>query len=230
MLTSDRLSSYNDTETTWKGERVMPTQTFFNLPQEKRERLLAVAKKEFTRVPFSKASINRIIKEAYIPRGSFYMYFEDKEDVYFYLLLQYRDMLTERLIVLLKEYDGNLIKAFRHLQKDVIHYCSDDDRKQYFKNVVLNMNLHLEKRLFDHYPVHPPDKAKKHEEIIKHIRLDDYAFEKKEDINDIIAILFQLLMNSIMPVLLLECSASEAEQRYQTQLRLLTNGFKKKGV
>ena len=37
---------------------------------------------EFSQVPFSQASINRIIKLAGIPRGSFYQYFTDKEDAY----------------------------------------------------------------------------------------------------------------------------------------------------
>ena len=44
------------------------------------------AKKEFSKSLFKDASINNIIKMANIPRGSFYMYFESKEDIYFYLL------------------------------------------------------------------------------------------------------------------------------------------------
>ena len=64
----------------------MPTQTFFRLPSEKRERLTEAAWEEFTRVPFSEASINRIIRGAQIPRGSFYQYFEDKEDLFVHLI------------------------------------------------------------------------------------------------------------------------------------------------
>lgn len=63
----------------------MPTQTFFRLPEEKRARLTVAAWEEFTRVPFSEASINRIIRSACIPRGSFYQYFADKEDLFNYL-------------------------------------------------------------------------------------------------------------------------------------------------
>ena len=41
-------------------------------------------KKEFSRLPLKDASIANIIKDAEIPRGSFYQYFENKEDLYYY--------------------------------------------------------------------------------------------------------------------------------------------------
>ena len=50
----------------------MPSATFYNLPEEKRERLLRAAREEFSRVPYESASVNRIIRSAGIPRGSFY--------------------------------------------------------------------------------------------------------------------------------------------------------------
>ena len=64
----------------------MPTDTFFKLPEEKRERIIKAAVDEFARVPFSEASINRIVKAAGIPRGSFYQYFSDKEDLFLLVL------------------------------------------------------------------------------------------------------------------------------------------------
>ncbi len=60
----------------------MPKSTFYRLPQEKRERIISAAREEFFRVPFAEASINKIIKNAEIPRGSFYQYFDDKQDVF----------------------------------------------------------------------------------------------------------------------------------------------------
>lgn len=64
----------------------MPSDTFFRLPEEKRRRLMDAAWEEFTTVRFSDASINRIIHAANIPRGSFYQYFTDKDDLFSYLV------------------------------------------------------------------------------------------------------------------------------------------------
>lgn len=64
----------------------MCSETFLRLPEEKRTRFLDAAWNEFSRVPFSEASINKIVRQARIPRGSFYQYFSDKEELFFHLL------------------------------------------------------------------------------------------------------------------------------------------------
>lgn len=71
----------------------MPSSTFLNLPAQKQERLLEAATREFSARPFSEASINQIIKDAGIPRGSFYMYFTDKEELFHYIMSGYVDQL-----------------------------------------------------------------------------------------------------------------------------------------
>lgn len=63
----------------------MPSETFLNLPEEKRQRFIDVALAEFSEHNFDTASINRIIKEVGIARGSVYQYFSDKLDLWLYL-------------------------------------------------------------------------------------------------------------------------------------------------
>lgn len=60
----------------------MPTITYENLPQIKKDAIINAAIDEFAEHRFSDASINRIVKSAGISRGSFYQYFADKEDIY----------------------------------------------------------------------------------------------------------------------------------------------------
>lgn len=59
----------------------MPKETFLNLSKEKQNKILNAAKKEFERVSLEQASIKNIVEEAGIARGSFYQYFESKEDL-----------------------------------------------------------------------------------------------------------------------------------------------------
>lgn len=86
----------------------MPSDTFFRLPPQKRETLLACAREEFARVSYPEASINRIIHNAHIPRGSFYMYFTDKADLFFYLMDRFADRLAGQLGQLLDQEKGDL--------------------------------------------------------------------------------------------------------------------------
>jgi len=63
----------------------MPRDTFFNLPEDKRNLICAVAIEEFAEYSFDQASINRIVAKSSIAKGSFYQYFEDKKDLFLYL-------------------------------------------------------------------------------------------------------------------------------------------------
>ena len=91
----------------------MPKKTFFRLPAEKQQRLLKAAHAEFSRVPFNEASVSNIIKAAEIPRGSFYQYFEDKADIFFYDLSLLRDSSKQDLEQLLLDTKGDLFKTMR---------------------------------------------------------------------------------------------------------------------
>lgn len=86
----------------------MPTSTYFRLPEEKRERLLAACWSELTRVRFADVSVNRIILQARIPRGSFYQYFVDKEDMIRYLLTDMREYFINLLRGILTGSHGDL--------------------------------------------------------------------------------------------------------------------------
>lgn len=59
----------------------MPTERFWRLLEAKRQMIREAALQEFARVPYEKVSINQIIHNADISRGSFYTYFEDKDDL-----------------------------------------------------------------------------------------------------------------------------------------------------
>lgn len=64
----------------------MPTETFLNLPAEKRERFIDAALDEFAGNTYSRASVSRIVEKAGIAKGSVYQYFADKKDLYLYLI------------------------------------------------------------------------------------------------------------------------------------------------
>ena len=103
----------------------MPSATFYNLPEEKRERLLRAAREEFSRVPYESASVNRIIQSAGIPRGSFYMYFTDKEELFGHLMDSYGALLERRMGELLEQREGDLFAAFLDLFDHIQSHWGD---------------------------------------------------------------------------------------------------------
>ena len=88
----------------------MPTGTFFRLPEEKRARLMDAAWEEFSATPYAKVSVNRIIQAAQIPRGSFYQYFADKEELFLYMMEDLQSGLKEKLSQCLDQAEGDLFR------------------------------------------------------------------------------------------------------------------------
>lgn len=64
----------------------MPKATFFNLLEEKRNRIMDAAIDEFSQHEYSDVTVSAIVKQSGIPKGSFYQYFEDKFDLYYYIV------------------------------------------------------------------------------------------------------------------------------------------------
>ena len=89
----------------------MPYQTFFNLPEVKRQRLMDAVWQEFTTVSYNEASINKIIQAAGISRGSFYQYFAGKQDLFSYLLTTVYTAGKQMFTAQLMAHSNNLFSA-----------------------------------------------------------------------------------------------------------------------
>ena len=144
----------------------MPTKRFLNLPSEKRERVIQAAIYEFSGKGIDETDIAAVVKRAGIPRGSFYQYFSDKDDLIIYAIekikvekLKYcKDGVNIRGKVSFIDYYYNLfIRALEFAQKNpeylsigaslvvskskrIQQYISENKQKlcQYYKSLIEN--------------------------------------------------------------------------------------------
>jgi AcrR family transcriptional regulator len=72
---------------------------------------MEAAWEEFTAVRCSDASINKIIRSAGIPRGSFYQYFTDKDDLFLYLVRPLQNYFFDLARQEVERTQGNLFAA-----------------------------------------------------------------------------------------------------------------------
>ena len=75
----------------------MPKETFYNLKQDKRERILRSAVNEFRAHGFRSANIGTIAKNAEVAKGSMYQYFDDKKELFIYCLTWSLDILINKI-------------------------------------------------------------------------------------------------------------------------------------
>lgn len=118
----------------------MPTERFFRLPHEKQGAIMEAAIQEFSRVPLESVSINKIIRGADISRGSFYTYFEDKQDLFCYLVEQLVAGLKEDAGECFERCEKNIFEASVEFLKKIFHRCKNQDSDQLFRNMLTSAN------------------------------------------------------------------------------------------
>ncbi|WP_421383616.1 TetR/AcrR family transcriptional regulator [Bacillus salacetis] len=203
----------------------MPKLTFFNLPEDKRDNLVQAAKKEFSRVPLSEALISNIIKEAKISRGSFYQYFEDKEDAYFYLLDEYAKDNKEKMIGFLKETDGDIFTTFIRMFDAMLIKISDQENRDFFKNTFLNMNHRIENSFSTTFK---QDKIQnKIRELSSLINIEKLNVSDEDEIPHVIEILRVITFHNLIKNFKLNLTAEESRKNYMTEIELLKRGLYK---
>lgn len=94
----------------------MPKQTFFNLSEDKRKYIIEIALEEFAQLEYKSASLSRIVEKAGISKGSMYQYFENKKDLYLYLL----DYTSELKLSFLNKNVNSIKLDFFKLYKELL--------------------------------------------------------------------------------------------------------------
>ena len=107
----------------------MPTNTFFNLTKEKKERVINAALDEFADKGYTNASITNIVNMAEIAKGSFYQYFEGKEDLYKYILKKAVDKEFKYIEKELESFEGeDFFDYWRRLNIAGIKYTQENKK------------------------------------------------------------------------------------------------------
>lgn len=117
----------------------MPTSTFFNLPEDKKNKILKAANKEFERVPIEQVSIKNIVESAEIARGSFYQYFEDKEELFQYIMSAKMGNMQNKLIEMIEHENGNIINIFINMYEYLIKIVKIKKNNKFFKQIFENV-------------------------------------------------------------------------------------------
>lgn len=125
----------------------MPKSLFFKLDETKRARITEAALIEFSSNIYNEASINQIIKTADISRGSFYKYFEDKEDLYFYMVHIVFENTAITFIDTLSDMESmNILRLYRESFRYHLNLLSNPQYKSFIKNMHLSMNYTFQQK------------------------------------------------------------------------------------
>ncbi|MFJ5718041.1 TetR/AcrR family transcriptional regulator [Neobacillus sp. NPDC093127] len=203
----------------------MPKQTFLHLPKDKQDTLIQAAKKEFSRVPLHEASIANIIKDAGIPRGSFYQYFEDKEDLYYYLINQLSQKNNDRFIAVLKEKNGDIFEAFFDSFQFMTQNHRNQEHKNFFKNAFLNMNYKMENTLANN--IYEENQKNQYLTMISLMNTKNLNINDERELHSILKIIMAVTFQNLVQKFVRDLSDEEALKSYVEQMEMLKRGIYK---
>lgn len=201
----------------------MPTKTFFNLSKEKQKLLIDASEREFSRVSFSEASINQIIQDAKVPRGSFYMYFMDKEDLYFYILEKYKIKMHQLFLKQLVEKKGDFILAWEEMHEIIIQFCMHPKKKGLFQNFFLNMRYTTDKKIISNPPKGVIEKYRK--QLISLINRNFYHFSTDDELMEAFSMIMMITTGSIVYTFMNPLEKEKEKSSYLRRLDMIKYGL-----
>ena len=200
----------------------MPKSTFYNLNKDKKEKIKKAIKNEFSKNPFSKASISNIIEEAQIPRGSFYQYFDDKEDALKYILDEVAQKERKKIIDILNRNSGDIFKTSIESFDYIVNKNISEKEIQFLKNIVQEIK---EENIDFQLPIRNNFKSNVEN---WNINTENLNIKTEEDLKYILRILFIVTKTQIMDVILKRISNEKARENLIKQIQILKEGMTKK--
>lgn len=197
----------------------MPSDKFYNLTKEKRKRLIDASRIEFANNDYENVSINKIIQSINMPRGSFYLYFENKEDLYLYILKEYIKEFRMAFINILRKNNGDVFDSMITLYDQIV------DDKSYNHKLIERIFLNMNSKQLD-FVLPRLMKEEIEGSLTDNINNDNYNFSSNE-IEVVLSILMPLLFHAV-------ATSLETVQKniprvhYLKQINIIKRGLERK--
>lgn len=192
----------------------MVSETFLNLKEEKKQRIIHAALTEFSRVPMNEASVTNIVKEAGISRGSFYQYFGGKEALYKYLIKDVYAKHRRDLYELIKINEGDLYQSLLDFYKAYIDEIMASEYFAFYENTFLHVNHYLigQEGLLSLTNRSRRRKSER-EDFIALINMDNLRTESEEDLLEFIYFTINLIHQMVVEGFINGLSGTEIKER-----------------
>lgn len=126
----------------------MPTHTFFNLPNSKKNALENLLLDTFYKTPITEVSVSQVLADSNFSRTSFYKYFENLEDSYNYITHKVFTDSHRSILKFIIQSQNNFFQGLTNY----LQYCSELDRDSFeFKGILLMIKSE-DNSIYKHVP------------------------------------------------------------------------------
>ncbi len=203
----------------------MPTDTFNKLPEEKKLKIVIAAKKEFARVSLKEASIKNIVEDAGIARGSFYQYFDSKEDLLQYLLKERAEEMNRNLENTLNKTKGDIFEVFISIYDYMVDECINKEEVGFFKKIFEELKTSQDDIFVIDLKKYKPKKIEEYYDKVDKINL---KIDNIEEFKLLTRLLHAVTKKAVVSNFKYK-SKQKAREDYLRQLEYIKYGVMKKG-
>ena len=204
----------------------MPKLTYENLNNDKKDRIFNAGVLEFSYNEVHNASVNTIVRMANISKGSFYQYFENKEEFYWYIVMTiiYGKIGTYQEI--LKKYKGDLFKTEEELFLLLLDLLDDSKYRNIVRNVYKTSFMELKSRISAKGSTIYIDMY----DTLMSFGFKGYNIKSKEDFLIVFDMLRNITNHVIMTMISEHLSKVQTKELYQSHMAFLKKGIAKRGL
>ena len=205
----------------------MPSTTFEKLSDEKKQRIFVAIYHELKRVPFPEMSINQIIKDAGIPRGSFYQYFKNKDDAFDYFVEESSKRIKEKVVKRISSVHGDIFELCETVFDEIVVAGSDKNWKEIICHVVPYTNMNKLEPI-SHYI----ENMKREEWLVacSSLGIGNLDIKNEEEVMDIIGVIEALFQSALPKIFSEEENREELRKQFRRRLNIVKKATVREGV
>lgn len=199
----------------------MPTETFYKLNKEKQNTILFAIKKEFSTAELKDISVNKIVEDSKIAKGSFYQYFKDKDDAILYILKEFVETKKKDIQKVLEKNKGDIFKSALFIFDDIVLNKETKKDVIFMQNVfqgiaARGINIMEMKNIENHECCDS--------KILKSINISEYNIKSNLEIKAFLELIIKALGTEIIAVLNSKAEYKEAKKELEIQLKIIKRG------
>lgn len=200
----------------------MPKQRYYNLSYEKKQRIIKSTINEMCRVPMNEMSINRIIQDANISRGSFYQYFDDKYDLIREVISGYKNNMLEKIIKFLTYKNRDIFELYIYMFKSAIMFTEKEKNEKLINNFFNSFKNDIE-IFYKITSIEERDKIIN--TVIDLVDTSNYRYSSKEDLLNLMEIISAIMCKTYIKITQQPNNKNLLFESFEHQLTMIQNGF-----
>lgn len=200
----------------------MPKQRYYNLSYEKKQRIIKSTVNEMCRVPMNEMSINKIIQDANISRGSFYQYFDDKYDLIREVISGYKNNMLEKIVNFLTYKNKDIFELFIYMFQSTIMFTEKEKNEKLINNFFNSFKNDIE-IFYKITSIEERDKIIN--TIIDLVDTSNYRYSSKEDVLNLMEIICAIMCKTYVKITQQPNDKNLLFESFKHQLTMIQNGF-----